>query len=204
MTGQARAGSQGPSVRLCGDGTIGRVMGSGALTRACLAVGLLTASVGAAVVHAQMAVPPPGAGQWQIAPDKEPGVPQGIDDFKGAFTVTSGLEVTKLHGVTQHGVNSGCISGVDITMSGSVPIRHLVIAAVGSDFWVVSSSNGMLFQKVDLTVQGRHGKKRRATGELRIYFPGGSDTTGTYTVYSNMTLSSSVTGTCNLRFSIAG
>jgi hypothetical protein len=120
--------------------------------------------------------------------------------------VTGGT-VADLHGTTQHAVNSGCVAGETVTESGKVPIGQEVIAATGSDFYEVGGGPNS-FARVRLTFQGHSSKKHRAktfhgTGELRIFFPGGTDTVGGFTDYSNLTYSSSAGGICNLEFSIA-
>jgi hypothetical protein len=164
---------------------------------------LVTGSVAAAVAVA--ATSPPASGTWQIVPNhSQPG--PSIDDFRGTFKVNGGV-VSSLRGVTQHAVNRGCDRGVTVTMTGSAPISHALVPAVGADYYLVGGVNS--FAHVHLTFHGRGTKKhpakvRKGTGELRISFPGGSDTLGGYTSYSNITYESSTAGTCNLEFSILG
>ncbi|MGO9955898.1 MAG: hypothetical protein ACLP50_07920 [Solirubrobacteraceae bacterium] len=151
--------------------------------------------------------PPPAPGRWRITANVSNPGEAAIDQFNGSLTVT-GEAVTDLHGITQHGVNSGCIAGERVAMLGSVAIRHEVDATVGSDFWEVALPNPNAFVTVRITLQGhrsaRHPAKiHHATGHLRIFFPGGTDTTGGITTYSNITFGPTPAGICNLEFSIS-
>jgi hypothetical protein len=164
-----------------------------------------TNALGAPGARLATATAPPAAGGWGIFPNhSQPG--PSINDFKGSFKV-AGSDVTDLHGVTQHAVNSGCVAGETVTMVGKVAIDHEVIAAIGVDYFEVGGGPNS-FARVKLTFQGRSSKKHHAkthhgSGHLRIFFPGGSDTAQGFTGYSNLTYSSNAGGICNLEFSIA-
>ncbi len=145
----------------------------------------------------------PASGAWKIrANHSQPG--PAINDFDGSFEV-KGSKVADLNGVTQRAVNSGCIAGQHVTMIGSASIRHLLDPSIGADYYYVGKVNG--FAKVGLTFQGSGTRTKPARidqgqGELRIFFPGGTDTRGGFTGYSNLTYSSSTAGICNLEFSV--
>jgi hypothetical protein len=166
---------------------------------------LAVVAFGAAALAAAPPAPVPASGAWRIGPeDSQPG--PTVNQFSGGFTVASASRVGALHGVTEHDLNRGCDSGVTVTMTGSVPISHFVNAAVSADYYVVSSPKTQ-FEPVKLTLRGRGTKKHpakahKASGELRIFFPGGTDTVGGFTTYSNLTYESATAGTCNLKFSV--
>jgi hypothetical protein len=149
------------------------------------------------------AASPPTAGAWKIvANHSQPG--PSINEFDGSFTVSGG-KVAKLTGITQRRVNSGCIARERVTMLDSTAIRHFLDQSIASDYYYVGKVNG--FAKVALTFQGAPGTKdartvHSGTGQLRIFFPGGTDTRGGFTGYSNLTYESSSAGICNLEFSV--
>ncbi len=79
-------------------------------------VALLAAVIGSGASAGALLTPaaPPPPGSWAIRPDTDGTAPgHAIDEFISSFVVAKGsAAVTKLQGVTQHGVNRGCISGV--------------------------------------------------------------------------------------------
>lgn len=145
----------------------------------------------------------PASGTWKItANHSQPG--PAINDFDGSFVVKRG-EIVELKGVTQHAVNSGCVAGQHVTMLGNSVIRHFLAPSIPSDYYYIGKVNG--FANVSLTFSGSgkakgHGKITTGKGELKIFFPGGTDTVGGFTTYSNLTYSSSAGGICNLEFSV--
>jgi hypothetical protein len=149
--------------------------------------------------RAAAATSPPAAGAWKIvANHSQPGL--AIKQFDGSFAVAAG-KVSKLTGITQRHVNSGCVAGERVTMLGSAPILHFLKPAVPADYYYVGKVNA--FANVKLTFQAKGaGKVHKGVGALRIFFPGGTDTRGGFTTYSNLTYESSTAGTCNLEFSI--
>ncbi len=172
-----------------------------------IATSLLVAVVSAALAGSAFGVSarpaaatsPPAGGGWKIVADhSQPG--PSIHDFQGSFAVKAGA-VSKLTGVTQRHVNSGCVVGERVTMLGSTPILHFLNPSIASDYYYVGK--GKLFANVKLTFQAKGGgKSHKGVGELRIFFPGGTDTLGGFTTYSNLTYESSTAGTCNLQFSV--
>jgi hypothetical protein len=177
------------------------------IRRAAIVVaGCATAAALALPAGAVAATAPPASGTWQIKPEhSQPG--PAVDVLTGTFKV-SGNRVSGLQGITQHAVNSGCDRGEHVSLVGSAPIRHAVDPSIGEDFYSVSVANPSSFVKVRLTFQGRGTKRHpakvhRASAMMRIYFPGGTDTIGEFTTYSNITYETAFAGTCNLRFSIA-
>ena len=173
---------------------------------ASIVIGCATAAALAIPTGAGAATAPPASGTWHIKPEhSQPG--PALDDFIGTFKV-SGNRVSGLQGISQHAVNSGCDRGEHVSLVGSVPIRHALDTSIGEDFFTVSVADATSFVKVHLKFQGRGtrrhpAKVHRASGLMRIYFPGGSDTAGGFTTYSNITYETAFAGTCNLRFSIA-
>ena len=184
----------------------------GVLARAVVAAWLLSAPI-AVAANAPAALGPqpesgmsaPAKGPWRVVPDQsQPG--SSLDQFKGKFTV-AGLRVIHLHGTTQHAVNRGCVAGESVTLLGRVQIRHVIPATIPEDLYAVSIGVPPSSVHVRLMLHGRRSRKHRAkkhrvSGLLRIFFPGGTDTIGGYTVYSNLTYSSRPAGICDLRFSI--
>lgn len=171
-----------------------------------LAVTALVAVMSSAVAfaaRAAAATDQPAAGPWKItANHSQPG--PAINDFDGSFEVSDG-RVADLKGVTQRRVNRGCIAGQHVTIVGSATIRHFLDPSIPADYYYVGNVNG--FANVRLTFQGSGRRKsdrriHKATGELRIFFPGGTDTRGGFTEYSNLTYSSPTAGICNLEFSV--
>jgi len=166
---------------------------------------LLACASSAFGVNARVATAtaPPADGTWKIvANHSQPG--PSINEFDGSFAVKAG-KVDKLTATTQRHVNSGCIAGVRVKMIGSAPIRHFLDTPTASDYYYVGKVNG--FATVTLTFQASTGTKaarelHKGTGQLRIFFPGGTDTRGGYTGYSNLTYSSSTAGICNVEFSV--
>lgn len=181
----------------------------GALPVCCVvascAIALVAFASSAAAVGARVAVATsePASGTWKItANHSQPG--PSINDFDGSFVVKGG-DVVELKGVTQHAVNSGCAAGQHVSMLGSIAVRHFLEPSIPSDYYYVGKVNG--FANVSLTFQRsgrskRHDKTTRGRGELRILFPGGTDTQGGFTAYSNLTYSSATAGICNLEFSV--
>ncbi|HTU95058.1 MAG TPA: hypothetical protein VMF14_04395 [Solirubrobacteraceae bacterium] len=171
-----------------------------------LVAGCATAGALALPVGASAATPPPASGTWHITPEhSQPG--PSVDVFTGTFKV-QGNRVSGLQGITQRRVNSGCDRGEHVSMVGSAAIRHALDPSVGEDFYSVSVASPISFVKVHLTFQGRGSKRHpakvhRASAMMRIYFPGGSETIGGFTAYSNITYGTAFAGTCNLKFSIA-
>jgi hypothetical protein len=174
----------------------------GALLSAATALTILASS--ALAVGARIpATTQPASGGWKIrANHSQPG--PAINDFDGSFEV-KGSNVTDLNGVTQGAVNRGCIAHQHVTMVGGATIRHFLNPSIPADYYYVGKVNG--FAKVSLTFQDSGTKTKPAKidkgeGELRIFFPGGTDTRGGFTEYSNLTYSSSTAGICNLEFSV--
>ena len=169
-----------------------------------LALGLSLAVVSTLAAVAIAAASPPASGTYTIGTDVDTPGGQPIDQFHGAFKVSGG-RVSGLHGISQHGVNTGCKRKETITMIGSQPILHLVIASTGSDFYWVGNAHTLAFANVRLTFKGpgRSAKVHRGTGSLRIYFPGGTDTSVGFTINSNLSYDSEWAGLCNLKFSIS-
>ncbi len=149
------------------------------------------------------AASPPQAGAWKIvANHSQPG--PSINEFDGSFAVSGG-KVAQLTGTTQRHLNSGCVPHERVTMLDSTAIRHFLNQSIASDYYYVGKVNG--FAKVSLTFRGGGGTKdarvlHRGVGQLRIFFPGGTDTRGGFTGYSNLTYASSSAGICNLEFSV--
>jgi hypothetical protein len=149
------------------------------------------------------ATAPPAGGTWKIVPNhSQPG--PSINEFDGSFAVKAG-KVEKLTATTQRHVNSGCIAGEHVKMVGSAPIRHFLDTPTASDYYYVGKVNG--FATVTLTFQRATGTKaarqpHKGTGQLRIFFPGGTETRGGYTAYGNLTYTSSTAGICNVEFSV--
>lgn len=162
-----------------------------------------TSSAAAVGARVAVAASQPASGAWKITANRsQPG--PSINDFDGSFVVKGG-EVVDLKGVTQHAVNSGCVAGQHVTMLRGAEIRHFLEPSIPSDYYYVGKVNG--FANVSLTFSGSgkvkgHGKIATGKGELRIFFPGGTDTVGGFTTYSNLTYSSSAGGICNLEFSV--
>lgn len=168
------------------------------LSAAVMSVAFTSSAFGVSA-RAAAATSPPAGGGWKIVADhSQPG--PAIKMFEGSFAVGAG-KVSKLTGITQRRVNSGCVAGERVTMLGSTPIVHFLKPAIASDYYYVGK--GKLFANVSLTFQAKGGGKvHKGVGELRIFFPGGTDTLGGYTTYSNLTYESSTAGTCNLEFTI--
>ena len=175
----------------------------GALLSGATALVLLASSAHAVDARAAVATAQPASGAWKISANhSQPG--PAINDFDGSFEVKGG-KVADLKGVTRRAVNSGCVAGRHVTMVGSAAIRHLLDPSIQADYYYVGKVNG--FAKVNLTFQGsgtgtKHAKIDKGKGELRILFPGGTDTRGGFTAYSDLTYSSSTAGICNLEFSV--
>jgi hypothetical protein len=167
-----------------------------------LALALTVVCTLAAVAIA--AASPPGSGTYTIRSDADTAGGQPIDEFHGAFKVSGG-RVSGLHGVSQHGVKTGCKRNETITMIGSQPILHLVIASTGSDFYWVGNAHTLAFANVRLTFKGpgRSAKVHRGAGSLRIYFPGGTDVSVGATINSDLSYDSKWAGFCDLKFSIS-
>jgi len=169
-----------------------------------LALALALAVVSTLAAVAIAAASPPASGTYTIRTDVDTPGGQPIDQFHGAFKVSGG-RVSGLHGVSQHGVKAGCKRNETITMIGSQPILHLVIASTDSDFYWVGNSHTLAFANVRLTFKGsgRSAKVHRGTGSLRIYFPGGTDVSVGFTINSDLSYDSEWAGFCDLKFSIS-
>ncbi|MGA2925786.1 MAG: hypothetical protein ABSG43_07285, partial [Solirubrobacteraceae bacterium] len=155
--------------------SVGSVLG--ALLVAVTALVTVTSSALAVAARIAVATAQPAAGAWKItANDSQPG--PAINDLDGSFAVRGG-RVADLTGVTQRRVNRGCIAGQRVTMVGSATIRHFLDRSIPADYYYVGNVNG--FANVRLTFHGSGKRKsdRRihmGTSELRIFFPGGTDT----------------------------
>ena len=175
---------------------------------ALLVAGATCVSVAPALAgraHSAAAAPPPTQGVWRIESLHNSLAPPKAE-FHGSFRV-SGRRVTDFHGVTAHGVIAGCTVGEQVTVLGSVPITHTKNKAFGEDFWGVRTTSSFDFVRVAVALRGpgAAGKAARTVGELRMYFPGGTQTSvDGYTEYSNLTFGPSAAGYCNLQFTIAG
>jgi hypothetical protein len=183
----------------------GRVRVCAMPTRRILsAVPIAAIAVLAAIVSTAGAVTPsapaPASGAYAIQTRHD--LSGRIDQFHGSFRV-NGRSVSDFHGVVQRHANSGCAVGTSVVVLGSAPINHLVDAD-GTDEWAVSQEANGGFIRVPITLRLRGSRRiHRSTGELRIYFPGGSDTVDGSTVYSNITFGPTVAGpACNLEFSV--
>jgi hypothetical protein len=171
--------------------------------RGLLAVGLALAGSSAGGALAASATAPPSSGTWTIGSWPPSGGGAAANQLHGSFRVT-GTHVTGFHATSGPGAIKGCAIGERISISKSVPIRHIT-APQGYDFWKVGVNGGVEFVPVRITLQApRSSARTHVGGRLEIFFPGTGDMISGVAEESGLNFGPSAAGYCNFRFSVAG